>query len=53
MPQNLKEKEIKEKKIEEFAEEVMENRQKILANPRLPTLNDLIDIYKKALWGNY
>ncbi|MEA3485579.1 MAG: iron-containing alcohol dehydrogenase [Candidatus Aerophobetes bacterium] len=53
IPQNLKEKQIKEEKIEEFAEEMMENRRKILANPRLPTLSDLVEIYKKALWGNY
>ncbi|MEA1963828.1 MAG: iron-containing alcohol dehydrogenase, partial [Candidatus Aerophobetes bacterium] len=53
MPQNLKEKQIKEGKIEEFAEEMMENRRKILANPRLPTLSDLVEIYKKALWENH
>jgi len=53
IPQDLKEKEIKEEKIEEFAKEVMKNRRKMLANPRLPTLSDLVDLYKKALWGNH
>jgi len=52
MPQNLKEKKIKEEEIEELAKEVMEDRYRILANPRLPTLSDVIGIYKKALWKN-
>ncbi|RLE15445.1 alcohol dehydrogenase [Candidatus Aerophobetes bacterium] len=51
MPQNLKEKKIKEEKIEELAKEVMKDRPRILANPRLPTLSDVVGIYKKSLWG--
>jgi len=53
IPQDLRDKEIGEEKIEEFAKEVMKNRRKILANPRLATLSDLVGLYKKALWGSH
>jgi len=51
MPRNLKEKNIKKDKIEEFAKEVMQNKRKLEVNPRKVILEDIIEIYEKALSG--
>lgn len=51
IPRNLREKNIKKDKIEEFAKEVMQNKRKLEVNPRRPSLKDIIEIYEKALLG--
>jgi len=51
LPQNLKDRRIKEETIREFAEEVMKDKRKLASNPRPATLKDIIKIYQKALWG--
>jgi len=49
LPQNLRDREIKEETIREFAEEVMQDERKLANNPRPATLEDIMRIYKKAL----
>ena len=51
LPQNLKDRGIEEKTIRKFAEEVMQNKRKLASNPRPATLEDIIKIYQRALWG--
>ena len=42
---------VKEETIVEFAKEVMQNKAKLANNPRQVSLKDIIEVYKKALWG--
>jgi len=51
MPENLKDRKIKEETIREFAEEIMQDERKLANNPRRATLEDIIKIYKRALRG--
>jgi len=48
--QDLKIKEVKEQLIEDFAQEIMQDKRKLASNPRQATLEDIIGMYKKALW---
>jgi len=43
--------EVKEETIVEFAKEVIQNKAKLANNPRQVSLKDIIEVYKKALWG--
>ncbi|TET13331.1 iron-containing alcohol dehydrogenase [Candidatus Aerophobetes bacterium] len=51
LPQNLKTRKVGKELIAEFAQEVMRNKAKLTNNPRSVTLNDVIEMYEKALWG--
>lgn len=48
--QDWKKKKVKEEIIEDFAQEIMQNKDKLAKNPRQATLQDVIEMYKKALW---
>lgn len=48
--QDWKKKKVKEEIIEDFAQEIMQNKEKLAKNPRQATLQDVIEMYKKALW---
>ena len=48
--QDLKIEKVKEETIENFAEEIMQDKRKLANNPRQATLQDIIGMYKKALW---
>jgi alcohol dehydrogenase class IV len=47
--QGLKIEKIKEGTIEDFAQEIMQDKRKLASNPRQATLEDVIGMYKKAL----
>jgi len=48
LPQDLKSRKIEESLIEDFASEVMQDKRKLANNPRKVTLEDVIEIYRKA-----
>lgn len=48
--QDLKIEKVKEQTIENFAQEIMQDKRKLTSNPRQATLEDVIGMYKKALW---
>jgi len=52
LPQNLKTRKVEKELIAEFAQELMQNKPKLANNPRSVTLNDVIEMYEKSLWGN-
>ncbi len=52
LPQNLKTRKVGKELIAEFAQELMQNKPKLANNPRSVTLNDVIEMYEKALWRN-
>ncbi|GAI98676.1 unnamed protein product [marine sediment metagenome] len=47
--QDLKIEKIKERTIEDFAQEIMQDKRKLASNPRQATLENVIGMYKKAL----
>lgn len=48
--QDVKIEKLKEETIEDFAVEIMQNKDKLAKNPRQATLKDVIQMYEKALW---
>lgn len=48
LPQDLKSRKIEESEIRDFAHEVMQDTRKLANNPRKVTLEDVIEIYRKA-----
>ncbi|MFQ5834848.1 MAG: iron-containing alcohol dehydrogenase family protein [bacterium] len=49
LPQDLKSGKIEESLIKDFANEMMQDKRKLANNPREVTLEDVIEIYRKAL----
>ncbi len=47
--EDLKIEKIEEQIIEDFAQEIMQNKRKLASNPRQAALEDVIGMYKKAL----
>ena len=48
--QGLKLEKIGEQTIEKFAEEIMQDKRRLASNPRQVTLEDVMEMYRKALW---